>query len=161
MMPTNRHFKNHLSQRPGQQSGFTLLEATIALLVLSIGMLGISALFFEGLKSGRTAVYRTEAVYLASDMADRIRANPLAGAAYEQDGANEGCHDDAATCTPQQVAREDKLEWAADMAEHMPADSTATVNVADNGVTTVYTIVMTWPEPGFAAPLNYSLVVER
>ena len=40
-------------------------------------MLGIGALFFDGLKSGRTAVYRTTAVYLAADMADRIKANIL------------------------------------------------------------------------------------
>jgi len=156
-MRINSHFLN----RNSQQAGFTLLEATIALLVLSIGMLGISALFFEGLKSGRTAVYRTEAVYIASDMADRIRANPLAGASYEEAGVNEGCHADAATCTPAEVAHQDKLEWAADMAEHMPADSVATVTVANNGATTLYTIEMAWPEPGFLDPLTYTVVVER
>ena len=157
MILHNRHVPNY----PSQQAGFTLLEATIALLVLSIGMLGISGLFFEGLKSGRTDIYRTTAIYLAADMADRIRANPLGVGAYADVGANGNCHDDAATCSPEEIAREDKLEWAANMAEHMPAGSDATVTVANNAVTTTYTIDIAWPEPGFQDLVVYTLVVEQ
>ena len=56
-------------------SGFSIVEALVALVVLSVGMLGIAALYVESLRAGRTAVYRTQAVNLAADMADRIRAN--------------------------------------------------------------------------------------
>ena len=55
--------------------GFTLVEVLVALVVMSVGMLGIAALYLEGLRAGRTALYRTTAVNLAADMADRIRAN--------------------------------------------------------------------------------------
>ena len=41
--------------------GFTLVEALIALLVLSIGMLGIAVLFVESLQAGRSAQLRTMA----------------------------------------------------------------------------------------------------
>ena len=54
----------------------------VSLVVLSVGMIGIAALYAQGLGAGRTALYRTEAVNLVGDMADRIRANRLGGVAY-------------------------------------------------------------------------------
>ncbi len=142
------------------QRGFTLLEVTVAMLVLSIGMLGIGALFFEGLKSGRTALYRTTAVYLAEDMADRIRANPLGLAAYENAGADNGCLNGPNNCTAAQIAQEDKMNWDIDVNEHLPPGSAATVTVAVGVASTVYDIDMAWPESGFDLPLTYSLEVE-
>jgi len=51
------------------------VEVLVALIVLSIGMLGIAALYLEGLRATRDALVRTQAVALTADMADRIRAN--------------------------------------------------------------------------------------
>ena len=42
------------------------MEVLVALVVMSVGMLGIAALYLEGLRAGRTALYRTTAVTLAS-----------------------------------------------------------------------------------------------
>lgn len=66
------------SARPGRhdQCGFTLLEVLIALLVLSIGLLGLAALQTVGLKFTHESYQRTQAVIQAYDMLDRIRANP-------------------------------------------------------------------------------------
>jgi type IV pilus modification protein PilV len=58
-----------------RSGGFSIVEALVALVVLSVGMLGIAALYVESLRAGRSAVYHTQAVNLAADMADRIRAN--------------------------------------------------------------------------------------
>ena len=66
--------------------GFTLVELLIALLVLSIGMLGIAALFAESLQAGRSAQLRTQAVSIAADLADRIRANHVSAGAYAGTG---------------------------------------------------------------------------
>src|SRR6185503_6410096 len=65
------------------QSGFGLVEALVALVVVSVGMIGIAVLYGQGLGASRTALYRTQAVILASDMADRIRLNRRAGNAYK------------------------------------------------------------------------------
>lgn len=62
----------------GTHRGFTLLEVLIALLVLSIGLLGLAALQTLGLKFNHESYQRTQAVYQAYDMIDRIRANPTA-----------------------------------------------------------------------------------
>jgi len=57
-----------------KESGFTMVEVLVALVVLAIGLLGIAALYLNSLQSGRTAIYRTQAVNLAADLADRIFA---------------------------------------------------------------------------------------
>lgn len=57
------------------QKGFTLLEVLIALLILSIGLLGLAALQTTGLRSNQMASMRTTATELAYDIADRMRAN--------------------------------------------------------------------------------------
>jgi type IV pilus assembly protein PilV len=59
-----------------KQQGFTLLEVLIALLVLSIGLLGLAALQTTGLRSNEMASMRTTSTMLAYDISDRIRANP-------------------------------------------------------------------------------------
>ena len=58
------------------QHGFTLLEVLIALLVLSIGLLGLAALQTTGLRSNQMASMRTLATQAGYDITDRMRANP-------------------------------------------------------------------------------------
>ena len=64
-----------MSTRP-RSRGFTLLEVLIALVVLSIGLLGIAALQGVGLRSSHGAQLTSQASVLAYDLADRIRTNP-------------------------------------------------------------------------------------
>ena len=68
---------DNLPCRPINQDGFTLLEVLIALLVLSIGLLGLAALQTVGLRSNQMGTMRTIAVQSVYDMTDRMRANPL------------------------------------------------------------------------------------
>jgi type IV pilus modification protein PilV len=63
--------------------GFTLLESLIAVLLLSLGMLGAWAVLLASLQSHRSALYEAWATNLVRDMADRIRANAGAGALYD------------------------------------------------------------------------------
>ena len=42
----------------GRAAGFTLVESLIALVVVSIGLLGIAALYVETLRCGRSATGR-------------------------------------------------------------------------------------------------------
>ena len=58
-----------------KQQGFTLLEVLIALLVLSIGLLGLAALQTTGLRSNEMASMRTTSTMLAYDISERMRAN--------------------------------------------------------------------------------------
>ena len=65
-----------------RNTGFTLIEVMVALLVLSVGMIGVAALHGQALAASGTAIYRSQAINLAGSIADRIRANRLARAAY-------------------------------------------------------------------------------
>lgn len=57
------------------QSGFSLLEVLIAVLVLSIGLLGMAALQVNALRNNQSTFQRTQAIMLSYYMLDAMRAN--------------------------------------------------------------------------------------
>jgi type IV pilus assembly protein PilV len=57
------------------QRGFTLLEILVAIVVLSLGLLGLAGLQATSLKNNQVAYYRSIATQQAQDIADRMRAN--------------------------------------------------------------------------------------
>jgi type IV pilus assembly protein PilV len=142
--------------------GFTLVEALVALVVLSIGMLGIAALYVESLKAGRSAIYRTQAVNLAADMADRIRVNPateptVAGA-YTGAGANNNCAG-GADCTPADMAAHDVFLWRQVIQGLLP-DGQGAIAYDAGPIPDQYTITISWSEVGEVVPATYQLVVQ-
>lgn len=69
-----------------KQRGISLLEVMIALIVLSIGLLGLAQLQMTGIKQNQDAWLRSQATNLTYDMLDRLRANRNAarGGNYDQ-----------------------------------------------------------------------------
>lgn len=57
------------------QQGVTLIEVLIALLVLSVGLLGVAALQTNALKANQSSLMRSHATNLSYDISDRMRAN--------------------------------------------------------------------------------------
>ena len=140
-----------------RQRGFTLLESLISLVVLSIGMLGIAALYVEGLRAGRTAVYRTTAVNLAADLMDRIRANRGATVAYAGGAALNNCVNQANDCTPAEMAQHDLQLWENEIGQRLPPGSESNVVFLPGPIVDTYRIQLQWPEPGYDQPLTYTL----
>ncbi|MDR9439818.1 MAG: type IV pilus modification protein PilV [Halomonas sp.] len=60
--------------RPSSQRGFTLIEALIALLVLSIGLLGVAAMQLKALQGAHVAYQRSIASLAAQDLQERLWA---------------------------------------------------------------------------------------
>src|SRR5262245_50380565 len=60
------------------QSGMTLVEVLVTLVLISVGLLGIAALQLTTLKSNKDAYVRSQASALAGDILDRMRANTAA-----------------------------------------------------------------------------------
>ena len=58
-----------------RQSGVSLIEVLVAIVVLSIGLLGLAGLQASGLRVGQSSIYRGQAAQLASDMVERMRVN--------------------------------------------------------------------------------------
>lgn len=57
------------------QKGVGLIEILVALLVLAIGVLGFIALQYRAVEATSEAINRVQAMNIARDMAERIRAN--------------------------------------------------------------------------------------
>lgn len=132
----------HATLEHGQR-GFGLVESLVALIVVSVGMIGIAVLYGQGLSASRTALNRTQGVNLAADMADRIRANRRGGASYGGAGEDNSC--DAGDCTTAELAAHDVWEWTAQVDALLP-DGVGTV--AYSGTTPpTYTIRVEWQEP--------------
>jgi type IV pilus assembly protein PilV len=145
--------------------GFTIVEAMVALVVLAVGMLGIAGLYVTTLRSGGGAIYRMQAVNLASDLADRIRANRTANIGYLGPPANNNCYGvGAVDCSPALMAANDLLVWQNQVAAILPAGNGA-VNVAAGAAATdpyTYTITITWLGSGdnAASPPSYVMSLQ-
>ncbi|PAU74335.1 type IV pilus modification protein PilV [Halomonas salipaludis] len=59
---------------PKAQAGFTLIEALVALLVLSIGMLGVAVMQLKALQGAHAAYQRSLASLAAQDAQERLWA---------------------------------------------------------------------------------------
>jgi type IV pilus assembly protein PilV len=105
-------------------SGFTLIEILIAMLVTTVGILGVAAIQLVSFQTNQSAYARSQAVYLARDILDRIRANPqgyLTTTVYDEVDssvsadipADPGCIASAGGCTPEEMAQQDVREWSA------------------------------------------------
>ena len=94
--------------------GFSLIEALVALAVLSLGLLGAAGLLLNALRDQALALKYTAATALVADMADRIRANPEAREQYDTGSPRraEPC-DDAAPCDRASLAARDLAAFEA------------------------------------------------
>lgn len=59
------------------QQGFSLIEAMIAMVVLSIGLLAVGLMQIGAMKSNTNALSRTDGVSMAQSVMDTLRALPL------------------------------------------------------------------------------------
>ncbi|MGC9456383.1 MAG: type IV pilus modification protein PilV [Halothiobacillaceae bacterium] len=91
---------------PSGHRGVTLIEVLIAIVVLSIGLLGMAALQSSAVSMNHSAYLRSQATNLAYDMTDRMRANRQAALAGDYDVA----YGDMVT-SDGSVATEDLEEW--------------------------------------------------
>jgi type IV pilus assembly protein PilV len=66
--------------------GVTLIEVLVALVVLSIGLLGVCALIINSVRSNDSADMRSKAAILANAMVDDMRANSTAAVAGAYNG---------------------------------------------------------------------------
>ena len=58
-----------------RQQGFTLLEVLVAMVIVSIGLVGLAGLMMTSAKNNQSAYYRSQASWLGYDIIDRMRAN--------------------------------------------------------------------------------------
>ena len=111
--------------------GFSLLELLVTLVVLSIGLLGIGLMQTTNLGLTKTAYSRTQAMLLASDIADRIRANENSAASYVTTSASTvstpGCIA-GSTCLGPALAASDIKDWSNRIISEFPSGTGTILN---------------------------------
>lgn len=66
-----------------RQRGVGMMEVLVALLVLGVGVLGFAALQLRSVKASGESYFRSQAMAVAQDLAERIRVNRAQMAAYK------------------------------------------------------------------------------
>lgn len=135
-------------------TGFTLIEVLISMIILAIGLLGLAALQTTGLRNNLSAYNRSQATQLAYDIADRMRANIadaelLVNSTYIYTTANPvtavavqaDCMQVANTCTTAQMAQNDLFEWNTNVNTILPLGD-GDIAVAGS----IFTITINWDD---------------
>nr|WP_281380418.1 type IV pilus modification protein PilV [Marinobacter oulmenensis] len=137
-----------------RETGITMIEILVTLVIVSVGLLGAAAMVINGLENNRNAYLRTQANILAYDIADRIRANPEGAESGNYDGFNvsnpptiPACYSGGTACSPSELADADLASWTralqgASTGPTLLPDAGGSIN--RNGDT--FTITITWKQ---------------
>jgi len=102
-----------------RQTGVGMLELLIALLILSLGMMGLLAAQLAGKRASYEASQRSVATALARDIIERMRANPAQLESYRATNIGDEAHRalsphtdcNASACSAAQLAVFDLWQW--------------------------------------------------
>jgi type IV pilus modification protein PilV len=100
--------------------GFSLVEALVALVVLSLGMLGAAGLVLGGMRDQSLALRHGAATALVTNMANRIRANPGAREAYDSRAADLPAECAGSPCDARRLAAHDRAYFESAAAILLP-----------------------------------------
>ncbi len=130
--------------------GFSLLEVLIALVILSVGLLGIAMMVTTSLKANDSAYMRSQATALAYNIIDRMRINLSDAQAGVYNLAlpysppitySTACS--TSSCAPDQLAQYDLNQWEYELNTLLPGGQGAITTNTSGGVTTV-TVTVQW-----------------
>jgi type IV pilus assembly protein PilV len=134
---------NSLPKKNANQAGFSLLEVLVAVLVLSVGVLGMAGLQLNSMKFNQTATI------LSYDIADRMRANRAV--------AKAGGYSIAITDEPSgtSISSIDLQQWRTALSQYLPEGKGSVAAAGDNVLITV-----TWSEGRLGAADAQKFVFE-
>lgn len=129
--------------------GFSMLEILITLFLLTMWLLASAGVQTSSLQYTKAASFRTQAVYLATDLGERMQANKTAAVAgsYTSSGAatSSGTDCTTAVCTSSQLATFDLAEWGGRVTAALP-NATFTIQPVAIANPITYTIVVSWTD---------------
>lgn len=127
-------------KKSSAQRGATLIEVLVAMLILSVGLLGLAGMQMTALKSNQSAYYRSQATVLAYDIIDRMRANraDALNGVYDIALKNEAC--DPMLASSGTLAQKDVAEWLNSLSCLLSPDARG--SVVRNG--RLFTVSIEW-----------------
>ena len=137
---------NNMQISRHKQKGVSFLEVLVAVVIISIGFLATSRMQIMGMRYNQSAFFKSQASIMASDIADRMRAN--------LDGVNDGEYDNISTqsatsdpgcmtngCDSTNLAALDVFQWSTNIGNTLP-DGVGTIE--RNG--DMFEIEVSWNE---------------
>lgn len=110
------------------EHGLSMIEVLVAMVILSLGLLGMAGLQAASLRTSQSAHYRAQAAQLADDMADRMRANLQFATNYTL-----AMNATAPTCAG--MCATDTTDWLARLATLPAGDGSIAVDAVNETVT--------------------------
>ncbi|MEQ8494458.1 MAG: type IV pilus modification protein PilV [Gammaproteobacteria bacterium] len=120
--------------QPVRARGFSMVETLVALFVLAVGVLGVTALQATSLRGGSSSHQRSQAVLIAYDLMDRLRANRSAALNGDYNRAVDDDLPSGDGAPP--LADDDLAEWFNTRLGLLPGGAAA-INCGADGTCTV------------------------
>lgn len=154
----------HLRRR---SAGVSLIEVLISIVIASIGLLALAGVNVSSIRYTKMSQYRGTATQLASDIAERMRANKVGLASYNFQtdfatqsalvAAAQACDSYVVTCTAAALADYDLRTWLSTVRDQLPNGSAFIASQAAQSAADVWVV---WRDPETAnaddAPTNGS-----
>lgn len=118
------------------QKGVSMIEVLVAIIVLSIGLLGLAGLQSAGLTHNQSASFRSTATMMSYSILDSMRANRV-----EARNGSYNIAIGASLSSGSTVPEQDVSNWLNELALRLPA-GTGAINVNGN----VVTVAVQWDD---------------
>lgn len=147
MRSTTHHSRN---ARDCQQ-GFSLIEILVTITITSIALLGAAGLQLRALRVGQSGQLRSQAVFLATDLTERMEANKSAAVlgsyAVSLSSTPPALVTTCATgaCTSAGLAAFDLSQWQNSIQPLLPNSSWSVIQ-STTGNPSTYTITINWTD---------------
>jgi type IV pilus assembly protein PilV len=127
--------------RPANQQGMMLLEALIAILIFSFGILGLVGLQANAINLSTDARYRTDAALLANQLIGRLSvASPAAVSGFaHRPGGSTACAPSGANSSDAAVTA-----WLTEVERTLPGATSATQQVIVDTSNNVVVVTICW-----------------
>ncbi len=131
---------NFQSTNKSSQTGFTLLEVLVSVIVLAIGLLGLAGLQASSMRFNQSAYLRSQATVMAYDIIDRMRANIVSA----RNGDYNFTVSDVTPTGTTQLADIDRQQWRTTLS-HLPS-GTGGINIVYDSTKNQYnaTVNVQW-----------------
>lgn len=150
LMPTRNEIRLRRARLVAGVGGFTLIEVLVALVILSVGLLGLAALQTTGMKYNQSAYEYSQATSAAYDILDRMRANFTTASTttdyttkFSDTPTTPSVDCSTSSCNGAQLAQYDLYQWKTNVAKLLPGGEGSVQLQMVNGYAQ-YTIGLRW-----------------
>ncbi len=129
-----------------RECGFSLLEALVSMVIISIGLLGLAALQASGIRFNHDAYVRTQATTLAYDVIERMRIDSTNAIGTNAYSGTYSAASATANCDYRSVAASAAINcWQIEIRDNLPGGGVIISN-ASGANSNEFTITLSWQD---------------